>query len=535
VTLQPPSRPLLWGRGWREAPGEGGHKRENESVLGHFLMSKGKVVFFFPAFSSLEATAPLGILAVATPLLRAGYEVRIIDSTITPDFQNQVLKEAADALCLAISLVTGPMIRETAIIGRAVKDLYPEIPIILGGWHPSLLPDQTLETEFVDVVVRGQGEESLLEVVERLRQKASLDDVRGVGFKHADRLVFTPERALVPLRELPPKAYHLADFDSYERICGRRWAMMITSLACPFNCAYCTNEGVYGRKWNALPAGQVVDEMTDLVTRYRLELLWVVDDNFLVDRARAVAIAEGVLRSGVKFRWSIQASTNLVTRLDDAELKLLRQSGLQQICHGAESASPKVLKLMDKDFQKIETMYLAAEKCLTAGIRPSFNIIFGFPGEGERERQETIHFIQDVCKRYPGAEFWTNIFTPYPGAPIMRRAKELGIEVPQTFEGWADYFPRYTTLPWLKGRDHRRVQTMRDYLRIAFDRVPIAADRRNRLAKVVHRSISYPARLRLNHGVYGFPIEIWLKKAVNRLSESLKPKVDAQQLVAERS
>jgi radical SAM superfamily enzyme YgiQ (UPF0313 family) len=498
-------------------------------------MPKKKVVFFFPAFSSLEATAPLGILAVATPLLRAGYDVKIIDSTITPDFQKQVLTEVADALCLAISLVTGPMIRETAIISRAVKNLYPHKPIILGGWHPSLLPDQTLEASFVDVVIRGQGEQSLLEVVERLGERAPLDDVQGVGFKRGEKLVFTPERALVPLSQLPPKAYQLADFDSYERICGRRWAMMITSLACPFNCAYCTNEGVYGRKWNALPSEQVVEEMTDLVTRNRLELLWVVDDNFLVDRTRAVAIAEGLLRSGVKFRWSIQASTNLVTRLDDTELKLLCQSGLQQICHGAESASPKVLKFMDKDFQKIETMYLAAEKCLNAGIRPSFNIIFGFPGEGEKERQETIRFIQDVCARYPGAEFWTNIFTPYPGAPVMRRAKELGIEAPMTFEGWADYFPRYTTLPWLKGRDHRRVQTMRDYLRIAYDRVPIAADRRSPFVKAAHRSISYPARLRLSHGVYGFPIEIWLKKAVSKLSESLKPKVDAQQLVAERS
>src|SRR5207249_6667546 len=132
---------------------------------------------------SLEATAPLGILAVATPLLRAGYAVKIVDSTITPDFQKQVLSEVADALCLAISLVTGPMIRETAIIARAVKDLYPRMPIILGGWHPSLLPDQTLEAEFVDIVVRGQGEQSLLEVVERLRQNAPLDDVKGVGFK----------------------------------------------------------------------------------------------------------------------------------------------------------------------------------------------------------------------------------------------------------------------------------------------------------------------------------------------------------------
>ncbi len=83
---------------------------------------------------------------------------------------------------------------------------------------------------------------------------------------------------------MPAKAYQLADFDAYEKICGRRWAMYVSSLACPFNCAYCTNAGVYGRKWNALPVEQVVEETMELTNRYRLELLWLADDNFLVDR-----------------------------------------------------------------------------------------------------------------------------------------------------------------------------------------------------------------------------------------------------------
>ena len=116
-------------------------------------MQQKKVVFFFPAFSSQEATAPLGILAVSTPLLRAGYQVKIIDSTITPNFQKRVLAEVEDAICLCVSLVTGPMIRETVAMARAVKSQYPDLPIVLGGWHPSLLPDQTLAAEYVDVVV----------------------------------------------------------------------------------------------------------------------------------------------------------------------------------------------------------------------------------------------------------------------------------------------------------------------------------------------------------------------------------------------
>ena len=252
----------------------------------------------------------------------------------------------------------------------------------------------------------------MLEVVERLRQGESPAGILGVGYKEDGQVKFNPPRPLRPLRELPPKAYHLAEFDAYERVCGRRWAMYTSSLACPYNCSYCTNASVYGRQWNALDPEQVVEETADLVSRYNLELLWIVDDNFLVDIPRAVAIGEGLVRRGVKFEWGIQATTNLVARLERDEVKLLRRAGLKQICMGAESASPKILKLMNKGFQDIEGIHGAAEKCLEGGIKPSYNIIFGYPGEGEGERRETVEFILDVCRRYPGRSFGQTSLRP---------------------------------------------------------------------------------------------------------------------------
>lgn len=209
--------------------------------------SSRKVVFFFPSFASSDATAPLGILAVATPLIHAGYQVALIDSTITLDYKKRVLEECRDALCLGISLVTGPMIRETVEIARAIKDWNPEFPVILGGWHPSLLPQQTLEAPYIDYVVRRQGEDSMLELVDHLSSGSAPDLIAGIGFKRDNKTIFTPERPLKPLVDMPPKAYHLADFDAYERVCGKRWAMYTSSLACPYNCGYCTNAGVYGR------------------------------------------------------------------------------------------------------------------------------------------------------------------------------------------------------------------------------------------------------------------------------------------------
>jgi radical SAM superfamily enzyme YgiQ (UPF0313 family) len=494
--------------------------------------SSRKVVFFFPSFASSEATAPLGILAVATPLIRAGYQTVLIDSTTTVDYKKRVLEEVRDAMCLGISLVTGPMIRETVEIARAVKEWNAEFPIILGGWHPSLLPEQTLQTACVDYIVRGQGEDALLELVQHLENKSAPDFIAGIGFKRGGKLILTPERALKPLVDMPPKAYQIADFDAYERVCGRRWAMYTSSLACPFNCSYCTNGGVYGRKWNALPAGQFVEETVDLTRRYLLEMLWVVDDNFLVDLDRARDIAEGLVRADSQFKWSIQATTNLVSRLSREDLKLLRRAGLHQICQGVDSGSPKVLQLMNKTFQDFDQIYESAARCISANIRPSFNIIFAFPGEGPKERRETINFMMDVCRRFPGAEFWTNIFTPYPGSPIMKQAKEIGIEVPDSLEGWADFFPRYTKLPWLHGEEHTRLQVMRDYLRIAFDRIHIAADTRDPITRIVQKSISLPARWRLDHDVYKYPVELWLNNKLKNRLTAQKPAVDAKRLAS---
>ena len=355
-----------------------------------------KVVFFFPAFSSTEATAPLGILAVSTPLLRAGYQVRIIDSTITPNFQKRTLEELDDALCLAISLVTGPMIHETVQIARAAKRRYPDKPVILGGWHPSLLPDQTLAAECVDVVVKGQGEEALLEIVERIAAGESMKGIAGVGYKEDGRIVFNMPRALKPIRELPPKAYHLADFDEYERVCGRRWAMYTSSLACPYNCAYCTNDGVYGRKWNALEPAQVVEETSDLVERYGLSLLWIVDDNFLVDKERALGIAEGLVRRGVKFDWSVQSSTNLVSRFSVDELKLLRRAGLSQVSQGADSGSPESDAPDEQGFSEDRNDLHGGGQAVAGGNSSVVQHDLRLSGR-RRERAEGIHRTHHGC------------------------------------------------------------------------------------------------------------------------------------------
>ena len=187
---------------------------------------------------------------------------------------------------------------------------------------------------------------------------------------------------------------------------------------------------------------------------------------------------------------------------------------------------------MHKTFQDLDSVRQSAERCVQAGIRPSFYIIFGFPAEGPAERLETARFIADMCRHFPGVEFWTNIFTPYPGSPIMAEAREHGIEIPETFEGWADYFPRYTVLPWLRGKEHARVQTLREYVRIACDRMPITKYEPNPIVRRLQRALTHPARWRLDHDIYAIPFELWINERLKKLRHVAKPVVETGQLEA---
>jgi len=246
-----------------------------------------------------------------------------------------------------------------------------------------------------------------------------------------------------------------------------------------------------------------------------------------------VRISEEILRRGAKFKWSVQASMNLVLRFTPDELKTLQRSGLDQIQMGVDSGSPEVMHLMNKDFQKLEHAYEVAERLTVAGVKPAFNMIFGFPGEEERHRKQSVDLIMNICRRYPNAEFCTNIFTPYPGAPVMERAFELGIQAPATMEGWAEFFPRYQVLPWLKGKTHREVQTMRDYLRVAFRRDAVGRYQRSWLNRTVFDMIAAPARWRLDHSFFRFPVELWAKNWVDKVVSPPKPLVDPTPLATE--
>ncbi len=475
-----------------------------------------KVVLFHPPYDGPPLGPPLSLLSLASPLLDAGFQVSLVDGAIDADYQRTLARELPGALCLGISLLTGRMIRAAVNISRQARTLCPRLPIIYGGWHPSLLPEQTLRGEFVDVVVRGQGELTLCEVAEHLRAGSSLEGVRGVSFKPNGEPIHNAERPVESVERLPTPAFALADFDAYENRTGLRVLPYASSVGCPYACHYCTDQVFYNRRFNAYSAARVVREVTELVARHRIAEVALLDSNFPVNVKRALEIARGFVDSKLRFRWTFQASTDLLCRMTDAEVGLLGESGASHMGFGTESASQEVLALMNKKHQCVDDMYETARKSQAAGIRVTFNIILGYPGETEADRLQTFRIMSDIANQYSTVGFSPNIFTPYPGIPIWPELRKMGVHEPQSLEEWAQVDLGSNHLPWLQGRELGRLRRMLEFFLLQ-NQLRKATSRAPWIRRGVRRVLTAPLRWRLRSNELAVPWELWLARATERL------------------
>ncbi len=481
------------------------------------LRAKNKVVLFYPPYDGPPLGAPLSLLSLAGALLEAGFQVKLVDNLIEPDYENVILRETADALCLGISMLTGPHIGTAIRVSQAVKKSHPELPIVFGGWHASLATEQTLREDFVDAVVRGQGELTLLELVQRMAAEQDWHGVAGLSFKEDGKIIHEPERPVANINDLPAPAYHMADPGVYADASGIRQLAYTSSVGCPYQCNYCTDQVFYKRRFNAYRPERVVNDLAELVPRYDIEDVPLFDSNFLVDRKRAVAIARGIIESGIKFRWDFQTSTDFVATMSDEDICVLAESGVYHIGFGTESASQEVLNLMNKRFQHVEQMVETARKTDLAGIHVVFNIILGYPGETEAQRQQTFRIMSDIAKEYWNVSFSPNIFTPYPGIPIWPQLKELGVREPQSLQEWETLALGTNILPWLRGDELRRLQRSLEYF-LLNNQIRKAAKRVPWLRRGARRVLGAPVRWRIGRNRYSFPWELWVSRAVEKVA-----------------
>lgn len=411
---------------------------------------------------------PHNLLCVAAPLDKAGYKVKIIDQRVEPDWYWQLRDELMSSpTFVGIPTMTGTQVKFAMEIAKVVRNF--DTPIVWGGAHPTLLPEQVLDSGLADHVCLGEVDETIVEI--------ALDIKKG----KAKPIVISP---LPDIEKLLPTPWHLINVEKYIHPdiylkAGRNLDIGQTSRGCPFNCGFCSSASIRERKWRAMSSDKALDMIGEAIVRFNLTGFWLRDDEFYIDQERAARIAEGLIPFEVKY-YTSGTRVDVFNKVSEEQVQLYKRSGANTLKFGAESGSNRILKLMGKGITKEETLE-ANLKAKRHGITPAFALMLGFPGETFEEMEETIDLARQIRKDNPEAQFETMAtYTALPGTPMWKIAQEYGLKPPTRLEEWADWnFDEYDIegkrIPWFD-RDERIAIGNLCYLSMLSNAVPNVID-----------------------------------------------------------
>lgn len=463
-------------------------------------------------FDKVSIRIPNGLLAIATLPDKAGYSIKIIDLKIDNDWR-RTLKQSIDnnTLCVGISCSTGRMIHSGLEVASHVRSLNPELPIVWGGPHPTLLPEQTLEHPLVDIVVINEADMSFMKLVEALSNKRDLTEVRGIGYKKDAKIkINLPTPLIENLDKIPIFPYHLLDISKYSSLkIGNLPSLdILTSRGCPYNCAFCSVPITSHRLWRAISVEKIIENIALLKERYGIKTFYIVDDNFMVDLRRVEQFLDALKEANLDIYWGTQGVR--VDTINNMPLRLLdkiEESGCRELSIGVESANPEILKLINKKIE-IEDVYKANEKLAGRNFAVKYNMMIGFTGESIEGIKKTVRLAIELYKKNKNVWFPFNIYTPFPGTSMFKMAVEYGFKPPGKFEdwdklesvGWDGYYKH-----WLDEKDNKILKSINVTSYLAF---PSAINKiANPFLKTIFKIYQPFAHFRFKHMFYFMHLE----------------------------
>lgn len=388
-----------------------------------------KILLVYPQAKiwNMPKQIPLGLASIGAVLLRAGHEVTVCDTAIEPpqSLKSLLKKNKFDLVGLS---ATTPLVKNAWELSLQIKK-YSRALIVLGGPHPSAMPDESLKQKGIDMVVRGEGEEAILEIISMLNGQRKKENIFGLSFKNKGKIVHNPTRPLKKnLDDLPFPAYNLFQIEKYsvtqplrDRQTDKDRAFYImTSRGCPYGCVYCF-KGICGRTWRPKSAEKVAEEWEYLIKDMGATEIGVQDDVFNLDRKRALRICDLLTKKGLnKVPWI----TNNGIRADKVDLVLLKkmkQAGCKRVAFGVESGLQKILDKIQKQLTlfQIEKAFKLAK---IAGLETMGFFMFGNLDENAKTMEQTIKF---ALKLNPNIAHFS-IATPFPGAPLYEEILKNG-------------------------------------------------------------------------------------------------------------
>jgi anaerobic magnesium-protoporphyrin IX monomethyl ester cyclase len=426
---------------------------------------RGKVLLYLPRHVPPEnenavvlAVPPLPHLALGGPLRQAGYDVRIIDAKWEPHAREEVTATLGETICLGISALTGYAIADGLEMAGLAKTLRPEMPVIWGGWHPTFAASQAAADSRVDVVVRGQGERTFVELLGALEERRSWREIPGLTYRNGSTITETPDRAGDDLNAFPPPAYDLIDAQRYIQTGpdGTRNAATIFSRGCPYQCDFCLDSR---QRWRGLSMDRVREDLEFWVLWQGANNIRFYDGNFFLGRPRLIEFSQMVLDSRLagQFQWTATGVGTRLIRLDSDLLTLLRRAGCRQVAIGAETGSDELLQQITNK-TTVEHTTEAVRLLTSHGINQYLFFMVGFPEEPPDALDETFRLIYRLTEINPDIEIQMNFCVPLPGSEMFRTALGRGLfEDPRTFADWARFEYTRPSLPHISRQYQQRV------------------------------------------------------------------------------
>lgn len=390
---------------------------------------------------------PHALLALAANL---DDEVLILDGA-TPNLVLHHRKDFENAICVGISTITGPFIKYSLEVAQLIRTINPELPLIWGGWHPSLKPKQTLENEFVDKVIVGQGEKSFKDLVNKnIKGGKGINEIEGIIHNQ-----------FVDKGKFPIYNFDLIkDIENYiSPYVSPRTISLYTSQGCPFGCSFCAINSVYGRKNSGWPVAGIIDLINHSIKNYGIDGVHFDDDNFFIGKKRALKFANQLLKRNIKINWSSDARIDILCSLDKEEWEIIDRSGCKRFLVGAESGVQSTLDKLNKKITP-EMILEFGNLCSKYKIIPCFSMMVGVPGETREDIEGTFSLINTLREKVPTCELLLFLYTPYPGTPLYEISVELGFKEPQCLEDWGQFYLNVSTVPWVDEELTQRVNKL---------------------------------------------------------------------------